>query len=125
MSDQSSDSDEFIPCKTVWLRSADEYLAYMIPVCEAWLPGETLTIPSNFEDKSILEGLIADVCSHLESCRSLRAHIASILQREGSHMSDDEWRDVKTRCLTGEMDMVSLDERCEMSGVPFTDVGLA
>ena len=55
ISDKPSDRDEIISCKTEWLRSADEYLAYMIPVCGAWLPGETVTIPSNFEDKFILE----------------------------------------------------------------------
>ena len=105
-SDHSSDDD--IPSKVEWLRSADGYIAHMIEICEIWLPDENLALPCELEDKALIEHLIRDVAEHVASSKALRATIAALLQREDTHMSIHAWREIKSKCMMGEMEMETL-----------------
>ena len=119
-SDHSSDAE--IPCKVEWLKNADGYLKYMVTVCSLWLQdGAQLAIPCEFKDKDILDHLVRDVQDHLEDSKALRVSIASLLQQDDSQLPMTIWHAIKTRCVIGEMQMESLDERCEACGVPFVD----
>ena len=124
-SDVPSDhsSDDIIESKIDWLSRADAYLEYMIEICEFWLPGDTLAIPCEFEDRTLFDHLVRDVAEHVASSKALRVTISSLLLHDDdSQISLREWRDIKTKCMNGEMEMETLDWRCDEAGVPIIDV---
>ena len=105
-----------------WLENEDGCLECTMEVCDFWLQGGApLAIPCEFQDKGLLEDLMADVVAHVARTRVLRANIASLLQDAASHSSIEVWRGIREQCSQSQMDLESLDERCDACGVPMID----
>ena len=119
-SDHSSDSDGST-CKTEWLKDTIAELASYISTCEAGLTRTRLAIPE-FDDKSIIEGLVNDVADFIQNCKVLQVHIELLLRFDSDNMCPNEWRAVKSRCRGVDLDIQSLEWRCENDGVPMFEL---
>ena len=117
-----SDREIYIGSKVAWLRNEDAGLQYNIGIVNAWLKdGIALARGCESTSGALITQLHADMSAYVEDCKSLRVHIGSLIEQGDSQISDDAWRDVKSRCDERDRELVSLSERCDACDVHIID----